>query len=57
MKKKLTLEEKRKKSERMALLKELLGDGKDLESVNESMTELKKEVIELMYDEELKHHL
>jgi hypothetical protein len=34
-----------------------LGDGKDLKAVNELMTELKKEVIELMYDEELKHHL
>jgi transposase-like protein len=57
MKKKLSLEEKQEKAERRALLKELLGDGKDLKAVNELMTELKKEVIELMYDEELKHHL
>jgi transposase-like protein len=57
MKKKLTKEEKRAKAGRRERLKELLGDGKDLRAVNELMTELKKEVIEMMYDEELKHHL
>jgi transposase-like protein len=57
MRQKLTKEEKQLKAERRARLKELLGDGKDLQAVNALMTELKKEVIELMYDEELKHHL
>jgi transposase-like protein len=57
MKKKLTKEEKQAKAERRERLKELIGDGKDLRAVNELMAELKKEVIEIMYDEELKHHL
>jgi transposase-like protein len=57
MKQELRKEEKQAKAERREKLKELLGDGKDLKAVNELMTELKKEVIEMMYDEELKHHL
>jgi transposase-like protein len=57
MKQKLKKEEKRAKAERREKLKELLGDGKDLKAVNELMTELKKEFIEMVYDEELKQHL
>jgi transposase-like protein len=35
----------------------LLGDGNDLKAINDLIIELKKEAIELIYDEELKTHL
>ena len=38
-------------------LKELLGDRKDISSINDLFKEMKKCVIELMYEEELKEHL
>jgi transposase-like protein len=57
MKKKLTKEEKLAKQELRGKLRELLGDGNDLKSINDLIVELKKEAIEMMYDEELKHHL
>ena len=57
MKKKLTKEEKQAKSERREKLKELLVEARDLAVVNSLVTELRKEIIELMYDEELKEHL
>ena len=57
MKKKLTQEEKEVKASRREKLKELLGEARDLAGVNALVTELRKEIIELMYDEELKDHL
>ena len=57
MKKKLTKEEKQAKAERREKLKELLGGACDLDGVNTLVTDLRKEIIELMYDEELKNHL
>lgn len=56
MKRKLTKEEKQAKEERSKLLLSQLKT-KDLAGVNELMTELRKQVIESMYDEELKEHL
>jgi len=40
-----------------AKLKELLGDRKDISGINELMKDIKKGIIELLYDEELKEHL
>ena len=38
-------------------LKELLGDIKDLKGINHLFVDLKKQLIEALYDEELKDHL
>jgi transposase-like protein len=57
MKVKLSKEEKAAKLERREKLKELMGGRKDLQGVNDLVTELRKEIIEAMYDEELKLHL
>jgi transposase-like protein len=57
MKKKLSKEEKEAKAIRREKLKEFLGEARDLAGVNSLVTELRKEIIELMYDEELKEHL
>ena len=57
MKKKLTKEEKVAKEERRGLLKELLAGATDLNGVNTLVTDLRKEIIEMLYDEELKNHL
>lgn len=54
---KLTKEEKALKAERRAKLKELLGGAVDLQGVNDLVTDLRKEIIEMMYDEEMKNHL
>jgi transposase-like protein len=56
MKKKLSKEEKLAKQELRGTLRALLGDGNDLKAINDLIVELKKEAIEMMYDEELKHH-
>ncbi|MDR0580818.1 MAG: transposase [Holosporaceae bacterium] len=57
MKKKLSKEEKEAKQELRSTLRALLGDGHDLKAINDLVVELKKEAIEMMYDEELKTHL
>jgi transposase-like protein len=57
MKVKLTKEEKAAKLERREKLKELLGGAVDLQGVNDLVTELRKEIIEMAYDEELKTRL
>jgi len=57
MKKKLTKEEKLAKQDRRKKLMELLGGATDLKGVNALVTDLRKEIIEMMYDEELKDHL
>ena len=38
-------------------LRELIGDAKSLPEINEFFVNLKKQMIEMMYDEELKEHL
>jgi len=40
-----------------AKLKELFGDAKDISSINEIIKDMKKRIIELLYDEELKEYL
>jgi transposase-like protein len=57
MKVKLTEAEKLAKQELRGKLRELLGGGHDLKAINELVGKLKKEAIEMLYDEELKHHL
>jgi len=57
MKKKLSKEEKLAKEERRKKLLELLSGATDLDGVNALVTDLRKEIIEMMYDEELKDHL
>lgn len=57
MKEKLTKEEKIAKQARREKLLELLGEARDLAGVNDLVTEIRKEIIEAMYDEELKAHL
>jgi transposase-like protein len=57
MERKLTKEEKLAKVLRREKLKELLGGATDLEGVNSLVTELRKEIIEMLYDEELKDQL
>jgi transposase-like protein len=54
---KLTKEEKATKALRREKLKELLGGVVDLQGVNDLVTDLRKEIIEMMYDEEMKNHL
>jgi transposase-like protein len=55
--KKLSKEEKESKQELCSTLRGLLGDGHDLKAINDLIVELKKEAIEMMYDEELKTRL
>ena len=57
MKKKLTKEEKVSKQERVKKVKDLLGGATDSGAVNAMITDPRKEIIELMYAEELKSHL
>ena len=40
-----------------AKLRELFGDAKDISSINEIIKDMKKGIIELLYDEELKEYL
>jgi transposase-like protein len=54
---KMSPEERAAKMERREKLKELLGGVVDLKGVNDLVTDLRKEIIESMYDEELKAHL
>jgi transposase-like protein len=54
---KLTKEERVAKQERREKLKELLGEAVDLQGVNDLVTNLRKEIIEMTYDEEMKNHL
>jgi transposase-like protein len=54
---KLTKEERLAKQERREKLKELLSGVVDLQGVNDLVTDLRKEIIEMMYDEEMKDHL
>jgi transposase-like protein len=54
---KLTREERLAKQERREKLKELLGGAVDLQGVNDLVTDLRREIIEMMYDEEMKDHL
>jgi len=50
MKKKLTKEEKQAKQDRRRKLLELLGGVTDLDGVNALVTDLRKEIIEALYD-------
>ncbi|MDR2645749.1 MAG: hypothetical protein LBC04_01020 [Holosporaceae bacterium] len=54
---KLTKEEKATKVLRREKLKELLGGVINLQGVNNLVMDLRKEIIEMIYDEEMKNHL
>ena len=55
---KMTKEEKAKNEQLKAMARSILqGRGKDLAAVHDVMRDMKKVLIEMLYDEELKEHL